>query len=113
MIKPVEKCRSKDLVLGIILTTIIVVILGYLDHLTGEISLDVFYMFCVLEVTWFTNGYLGTLSIMEITLAKAMADYYDKVDIASNLYCWNGLNSILINVIVCLLATKLKKKLSK
>lgn len=109
---PVKR-RADDLVKGVILTTMIVAMLGYFDYVTGEVSIDIFYMFCVLAVTWFANGYIGSLSITEIVFAKAAADHYDKVDIASRLYCWNSLNYLLVNIIACVLAVRLKKALSK
>ena len=107
------KLSTGDIIKGVVLTTIIVAVLGYFDYMTGEISIDIFYMFCVLAVTWFTNGYIGALSIAEIVFARTIADYADKEDIVSKLYCWNSLNYILINILVCVLAVKLKKALSK
>lgn len=109
----ITKFDAGELIKGIVLTTLIVAVLGCFDYITGEISIDVLYVFCVLAVAWFTNGYIGALSIAEILFAKVAADYYDKVDIGTKLYCWNSLEGVLINVITCVLAVKLKNALSQ
>ncbi len=109
----IGKYRIADLIKGIILTTIIVAILGYIDYITGDISIDIFYMFCVVFVTWFTNGAVGALCILEIIFAKTTADYLDSVNIVTFIYDWNILYSIIVNIMVCLLIVKLKKALSK
>lgn len=102
-----------DIIKGIILTTIVVSILGYIDFITGDISIDILYMFCVIFVTWFSNGIIGALCILEIIFAKTTADYLDRVNIVTFIYDWNILYSIIVNIIVCILIVKLKKALSK
>ena len=98
---------------ALILTTIIVSILGYIDYITGEISIEILYILCLCLVTWHTNIYIGILCVIEIIFAKTTADYYDQIKIGSHLYELNLLNYILIYIIVCVLVNKLKNSLSK
>jgi hypothetical protein len=98
---------------AIVLTTLVVALLGYVDYVTGEISIDVLYILCLCLVTWFTGTYIGLLCVVEVIFAKITADYYDQIKVGSHLYEWNTLNFIVIYIVICLLVGKLKKVLSK
>jgi hypothetical protein len=102
-----------DIFKALIITSVVVSILGYVDFITGEISIDVLYILCICLVTWYTNTIVGILCIIEIVFAKTTADYYDQVKIGSHLYEWNTLNFVLIYLIICMLVSKLKKVLTK
>src|ERR1035437_8069756 len=104
-----DKNRISDLIKALLLTTIVVSILGYVDYITGEISIDVLYILCLCVVTWYTNTLIGILCVFELIFAKTTADYYDHIKIGSHLYGWNTLNFILIYFIVCMLVGKIKK----
>ena len=97
---------------AIILATIIVSMLGYIDFKTGEVSLDLLYLLCVCLVTWYTNIQLGLLCVIEIFLAKISADYFCQIKVGTHLYEWNALNEIIMFVVVCILVGKLKKVLT-
>ena len=94
-------------------TTFIVSLLGYIDYITGEISIDVLYIITICSVTWFSNLCIGVLCVTEIMFAKITADYFDKIKIGSHVYEWNMLNYLLMYLIVCLLVGKVKSSLSK
>ena len=96
-----------------IIATVIVSILGYIDYITGEISIDVLSMLCLIVVTWFSNRIIGTICVIEILSAKVTADYFDNIKIESHLYEWNLLNYFIIYLITCILVVSLKKALSK
>jgi hypothetical protein len=98
---------------AIILTTIIVSILGYIDFKTGEISLDVLYLLCVCLVTWYTNTLLGMFCIIEIFFAKVSADYFCHIKVGTYIYEWNAISYIIIYIIVCVMVGKLKKILTE
>jgi hypothetical protein len=102
-----------DLFKTLVLTSIIVSILGYIDYITGEISIDILYMLCVITVSWFSNRIIGILCIAEILFAKITADHFDHVVVGSHLYEWNTFNYLIIYLIVCILVGGLKKVLSK
>jgi|GEM_PF-1155083 len=98
---------------AIVLTTVIIALLGYLDYITGEISIDILYIFCVCVVTWFTNTVIGIICVMEIMLAKTTADYYDHIRIGSHLYEWNAFTYLFMCLVICLLVRRLKTALSR
>jgi hypothetical protein len=107
-----KKHRVSDLIKALTVTTIVVSMLGLVDYLTGEISIDILYILCLCVVTWFAGTFIGILCVIELIFVKTAADYYDHVKIGSHLYGWNTLNYIFIYFIVCLLVGKLKKVLS-
>ena len=98
---------------ALLLTTTVVSLLGYVDYVTGEISIEILYILCLCIVTWYNGVTIGMLCIIELIFAKTTADYYDHVKIGSHLYEWNTLNYILIYIVVCVLVGKLRKVLSK
>jgi hypothetical protein len=102
-----------DFVKAIILISIIVSILGYIDYVTGEISIDILYILCICVVTWFTNIPIGILCIIEIIFSKTTVDYYDHIKIGSHLYEWNTFSYLIIYLVLCILVGSLKKVLSK
>jgi hypothetical protein len=95
------------------LTTAIISVLGYIDYITGEISIDILYIFCVCVVTWFTNTLIGVVCVTEIMLAKTTADYYDHIKVGTHLYEWNTFSYLVMYLVVCILVRKLKKTLTR
>ncbi len=102
-----------DFIKAVILITIIVSILGYIDYITGEISIDILYILCICVVTWYTNIMIGVLCIIEIIFSKTTADFYDNVKIGSHLYEWNTFSYLFVYLVLCVLVGCLKKVLSK
>lgn len=98
---------------ALVLTTIIVSLLGYIDYVTGEISIEILYILCICLVTWYTNTFIGAFCVIEILLAKTTADYYDQIKIGSHLYGWSTVNYVLIYIVVCVMAGKLKRALTQ
>ncbi len=113
MIVRLEKKRQSELVKALILTTLVVSILGYIDYITGEISLDILYILCLCTVTWYTSTLFGMLCVVELICAKVTADYYDKVKVGSHLYEWSTVNYILVYLVITLLVGKVRKLLSR
>ena len=101
------------LIAAIALATAGVSILGYIDYITGEISIDILYLLCICLVTWHTNIWLGLLCVIEVFFAKTAADYYCQIKIGTHLYEWNTFNYIVMYAIVCLLVGKVRKILSE
>jgi len=95
-----------------ILTTIVISIIGYIDYITGVISLDILYLVCLGVAVWYTNTFLGILFVIEIMLARTLADYYDHIKIGSRSYEYYLLNYLLMYFIACILVGRLKKMLS-
>jgi hypothetical protein len=97
---------------AIIITTIVVSLLGYIDFVTGEISLDILYLLCVCLVTWYTNTFLGFLCVLEIFVSKTTADYFCQIKVGTHLYEWNTLNLMVMYIIVSLLVSQVRKALT-
>ena len=95
------------------LATIIIVILGCLDYITGEMSLDILYIICLCAVTWYTDIFIGILCIIEILFAKTTADYCDKIKIGTHLYEWNAFSYFFMYLVLCILVANLRKALNK
>ena len=102
-----------EIIKAVVISTIIVSILGYIDYITGEISVDVLYILCICAVTWYTNIFIGFLCILEIIVSKISADYYCNIKIGAHLYESNIINFVLISIIICFLSGTIKKLLSK
>ncbi len=100
------------LIRTVMMATIFVAILGYIDFKTGEISIDILYLLCMGLVAWYTNMLLGILCILEIFVAKTASDYFCQIKVGTHLYEWNALNDVIMYVVVCLLVVKLKKALT-
>lgn len=111
-ITPVKQSMSY-VIKALVLTTIIVSLFGYIDYITGEISIEVLYILCICLVTWYTGTFVGMFCVFEILFAKTTADYYDQIKIGAHLYEWNAVNYALIYIIVCVLAGRLKRALTK
>lgn len=102
-----------DIIKFALIITLIVSVIGYIDYITEEISIDVFYIFIICGVSWFTGIFLGLLCVAEILLSRIIADYYCGVKILSFTYGWNAFNFIFTCLLVCILSATLKKAISK
>ncbi len=102
-----------DHVKALIVTTLVVSVLGYIDYITGEISLDILYILCLCAVTWYTSTAFGMLCVVELVGAKVTADYYDKIKVGSHLYEWSTVNYILIYIVITLLIGKVRQLLTR
>jgi hypothetical protein len=102
-----------DLVKGIVLSTLVVLILGYADYLTGEVSLDILYILCISAAVWFSGTLVGVLCVFEIVFAKISADYFDNIKVGIHFYEWNAFSDFIIFLFVCLLVGKLKRALTE
>lgn len=100
------------LIRAIMLSTLTISALGYVDMITGEISLDILYLLCVCLVAWHTNTLLGIVSVIEVLLAKTTADYFCHVMIGNRIYGWNAISYFIVFVVICVLVRTLKKVLS-
>lgn len=107
-----EKCTNAQFIKVIVLTTMLVSLLGYVDRITGEISIDILYVLCIGLASWHTNIFGGILCVAEIVIAKTAADHFDSIKVGTHLYEWNAINDILIYLVVCILVVKLKKALT-
>ena len=113
MREPAKIYNLSDFIKAMVLISVIISILGYLDYVTGEVSIDILYIICICFVTWYTNIMIGVLSVVEIMISKTTADYYDNVRIGTHLYEWNTFNFLVLYLIVCVLVGSIKRILSR
>ena len=97
----------------IALLTVAAMALGYLDYVTGDVSIDLIYFIFIGISTWRTSTGIGLLCVAEVVLVKLFADYYDGYTINTNLYEWNSFSYAFIYTITCILIGKLKNIINK
>ncbi len=92
-------------VCGIILITII----GYVDYLTGDYSLLIFYLFPIALVSWFDGCWRGAMMAVLSGVARFLADRA----VVSNvrLLYWNSVEDTIFLMFVAFLIFLLKKAL--
>lgn len=96
-----------------IITTLVASALGYLDYLTGNISVDGLYFICVVAVTWLSGSVVGALCVLEVIFAKWLADSHTSFEVSSLVNTWNSLSSVGFNLTAWFLTNELKKSKSK
>jgi hypothetical protein len=92
-------------VAGLILATII----GYIDYLTGNYSLLIFYIFPIALVSWFTGLRRGILIAILSGFARFSADF--AVFTNKRLLYWNSVEDGVFLMIVAFLIVLLRKAL--
>lgn len=98
---------------SLIATTIVFSLLGYIDYLTGEISIDTLYILCLCIATWYCGTVIGVVSVLEIIAAKISADYFDNIKVGTHLYEWNTFSYLIMYLVLCIVVGSLKKALTK
>jgi hypothetical protein len=93
------------LVIGVILVAII----GYIDFLTGDYSLLVFYMLPVALVAWFVGFWRGGFIAVLCGVARILADYVTFTN--KRLLYWNTFEDSVFLIVVSLLIFLLRKSL--
>ncbi|MEI6305273.1 MAG: hypothetical protein WCP33_00475 [Deltaproteobacteria bacterium] len=98
-----------------ITSLLILVLLGWLDYLTGDYSLIIFYLIPVGLATWYTGKESGlifsALSFFTRLLADAASISFELH--ASTMYYWNVFVEFVFLLIMSLLISVLKKNLAK
>jgi len=90
---------------------IMVALLGYVDYLTGDYSLLIFYMIPIALEAWFL-GRLGAIIIsLSAGSARLISDYYSYS--ASSFRYWNSLQDMAFLLIVGILIAMVKKLLAE
>jgi purine-cytosine permease-like protein len=108
MLKRLERRPAWLLLLSAYL---VVALLGYLDYLTGDYSILIFYAVPVSLVAW-SVGCLGAVSIsLAAGLARIVSDYYSYS--ASALRPWNSFQDMVFLLMVGVLVVWVKKLLGE
>ncbi len=104
----------------IIVTLVIIVLLGYIDYLTGfELRIDVFYLLPVALAVWYVSSTFGSVMSLLSAAIIFIADLFSKTDHHIHLIdLWNIVMILLFFVIFTVslsklrIAMKAQKKLS-
>jgi hypothetical protein len=88
---------------------LLVILLGYIDYLTGDYSILIFYLIPVALVTWYLGKWGGLIISVASGAARLVSDYSNYAH--ANLRYWNSLQDMLFLLIVAILIVSLKKQL--
>lgn len=90
---------------------LLVVLIGYIDYITGDYSVLIFYGIPVCLAAW-TTGDLGVIILTLISgLARYLSDYNSYTN--NNLETWNTVEDILFLLIFGLVISAIKRALDK
>jgi hypothetical protein len=83
--------------------------LGYLDYLTGDYSLLIFYAIPITLEAWFLGRWGAVVISLSAGLARLVSDYYSYS--ATSFRYWNSLQDMAFLLMVGLLIAMIKKLL--
>jgi diguanylate cyclase (GGDEF)-like protein len=115
--KTVDIFSSRSSVTVITFSLILLALLGWVDHLTGDYSLIVFYLVPVSLVAWFVNRPAGMLFCLLAVLTRLAADegpaFFTQnfTLINAPLHYWNECVELLFLLIMSLLFSALRRNL--
>jgi inner membrane protein involved in colicin E2 resistance len=89
-----------------LLSIIVMLILAYVDYLTSDYSLVLFYILIVSVSSWYTNIGFGIISATLCAIVEAVSDYYVHGDAVFNsVYYWNWSCNLIIyatlSIVIC------------
>jgi K+-sensing histidine kinase KdpD len=92
---------------------VLVMVIGYIDYLTGDYSMLVFYFIPVCLVSWFSGRWRGAIIAVLSSLARFSADLaaYTVTDLRLHQLEWNSATEMIFLVIVAVLIALLRKTL--
>jgi hypothetical protein len=83
---------------------ILIMIIGYVDYLTGVFSLDLFYLVVIFAVTWLAGVGCGMLCVLEAVGVEAAADYYSEMGkLFKVTFAWSWATDLIIFSVCCIL----------
>jgi K+-sensing histidine kinase KdpD len=88
---------------------ILIVLIGFIDYLTGDYSILVFYLLPVSLVSWFAGRWPGVAAAIISGCARFISDFTIAVN-SRHLY-WNSLEDMIFLLIVAILVDILRKTL--
>lgn len=108
-----QVCAERTPALTLLCCAVMVLFIGWLDFLTGDYSLMIFYLVPVSLAAWFVGKQSGMLFCLLSTVARFVADEISRSYILTHslLHYWNVLVQFLFLLIMSLLFSKLKKTL--
>jgi hypothetical protein len=87
----------------------LVALVGYLDFLTGDYSILIFYMIPVGIEAWYLGNREGICTSLASGAARLVSDYFSYSH--TSLRYWNSIQDMLFLLMVALLIAKIRKLL--
>jgi diguanylate cyclase (GGDEF)-like protein len=111
--KTIDVFSSRSPAIVLTISLLLLALLGWLDYLSGDYSLIVFYLVPVSLVAWFVNWPSGVLFCFLAFVARFTADEFSSSFSFSNatLHYWNLIVEFLFLLIMSLLFSALRKNL--
>jgi hypothetical protein len=104
----IEKVLTKNIAFAIFV--ILLAVLGYIDYLTSDYSLALFYILYVVGLTWYTDMTYGVMGAFMATISGAISDYYTHFDaVFQPMYYWNWFSNFLIFTIISISVAYIKR----
>lgn len=112
-LKIVQTFSSRTPAISLLYSAVSLLFLGWLDVVTGDYSLIVFYLVPVSIAAWFVNKRSGLLFCLLAVVVRAVADEWSRTSIFTHsvLHYWNVSIEFLFLIIMSLLFSALKKNL--
>lgn len=96
------------------LTITFMLVLAYVDYLTSDYSLVLFYILIVVAATWYTNIVFGICCATLCVIVGAVSDYYVHHDaVFHTLYYWNWTCNLIIYVMLSIIIYFVRLKQNK
>jgi hypothetical protein len=103
--KPVPKA------LVYVASIVVTALLGYIDYLSSDYSLALFYIMIIVATTWYSSLVFGIMSAVFSTAVEAVSDYYVHGEAVFHpVYYWNWGCDLVVFVIICALVDIIKKE---
>ena len=111
--KTVDLFSSRSSITVIFISLMLLAMLGWIDYLTGDYSMIVFYLIPVSLVAWFVTWYSGLFFCLLALMTRLIADQVSSSFSLNNakLHYWNLFIEFLFLLIMCLLFSALRKNL--
>lgn len=111
--KILQSFSSRSPVLTFLYCITLVLFLGWLDKITGDYSLIVFYLIPVSLAAWFIGKQSGLLFCLLVTIVRVVIDegFHSPLSKYTMLHYWNELIEFLFLIIMSLLFSALRNNL--
>ena len=111
--KTVDLFSSRSSITVIFISLMLLAMLGWIDYLTGDYSMIVFYLIPVSLVAWFVTWYSGLFFCLLALMTRLIADQVSSSFSLNNakLHYWNLFIEFLFLLIMSLLFSALRKNL--
>lgn len=89
---------------------VLVLVVGYIDYVTGDYSILIFYLVPVSFVSWYHGRGAGITIVAFSGVARFISDYSLYADVF--LHYWNSIQDMLFLLVVALLVSFLQRELA-